>query len=204
MAKLEIKNTNITIAGNWNVAILTPQWIQTQFPTFNTEKNIPIEIGINIRDIRYEIQNLIINPRPDKLIVSPKFETKECFNNLIKLTEGILKKLTHTPIQAVGTNHAYILDEKEKIGQIFNDSAKTDEFYSTIGKKYSGTSVIQHVLTESDKQITIYYNISSNAKMISFNYNRNTNNIDEVIKFAKDFKNHNSDTKNIIKNLLRK
>ena len=93
MPELDLKNTNIAIVGNWNVAILTPQWIQAQFLSFNTGEDIPIEIGINIQDIRYEINNLIINPGPNRLIISPKLETKECFDSLIELTSGILENL---------------------------------------------------------------------------------------------------------------
>lgn len=203
MVKIDIQKTNITIAGNWNVAILTPEWIEEEFPDFWTGEKIPMEIGINIRDIRYEMKDLLINPRPDRLIISPKNETKECFDDLISLAGGILEKLSHTPIIAVGSNFAFVLDESDDISHVCGDNEKLHDHYNMIGKKYSGISVIQHVLTENDKQVTISYNLSINTKMVTFNYNRNTTNKDEVKGFVNDFKNHFVDAKNIIDKLLR-
>lgn len=204
MAKIDIRKTNITIVGNWNVAILNPDWIQAQFPKFKTSDRPQLEIGLNIRDIRYELKEIIINPRPDRLIITPKIVSNDCFGDLMDLTAGILEKLSHTPIVAVGSNFAFSLDESEDISHMCGDREELHSSYKKIGKKYSGSSVIQHILTESDMQITVSYHISANTKMVTFNYNRDSEIKEEVKSFINDFKKHYEDTQNIINNLLGK
>ncbi len=104
MAEFDLQNTNITILGQWNVAIISPLWIRSQFPEFYSTDEIPIQIGIMNHEIRFEIKNLVINVNPNHLVISPKVETDESFNNLITLSNGIVEKLSHTPIIAVGSN----------------------------------------------------------------------------------------------------
>lgn len=204
MAKIDLQNTNLTIVGHWNVAIITPPWIQTQFPEFKVTEDIPLEIGINIRDIRFTIKDLVINPSPNRLIISPKVETNECFESLILLMSGIIEKLNHTPMIAVGSNFAYVLDKSEEIVPIQGDAERLDEYYSKIGKKFSGNFVSQHVLVENDMEITVFYNLSPSARIVTFNYNINTNRLSHIVEFIKDFPKQKNDSFELLKNLLGK
>lgn len=204
MAKIDLQSTNLTVVGHWNVAIITPPWIQTQFPEFKVTEDIPIEIGINIRDIRFTIKDLIINPSPNRLIISPKFETTECFESLILLMSGIIEKLNHTPMVAVGSNFAYVIDKAEVIVAIQDDAERLDGYYSKIGKKFSGNFVSQHVLVDNDMQITIFYHMSPNERIVTFNYNINTNRPDHVVEFIKNFQNQKNDSFELLNNLLGK
>jgi len=71
------------------------------------------------------------------------------------------------------------------------------------GKKFSGNFISQHVIVEKERQITIYYNISPNAKVIAFNYNQNTNRQESILAFINDFKNQSVDSKSILDRLLK-
>jgi hypothetical protein len=203
MAKLQLENTNLVIVGSWNVAIITPQWIQTQFQRFNTEGDIPFEIGINIRDIRYDIKNININPRPDRLILSPKIETNDCFSDLIELSKGIISILSHTPIIAVGSNFAYVLNKEEKVLPVGCETEKIEEYYNKIGRKFSGQFVTQHIITEKDKQLTIIYNISPSSKMVSFNFHKSASKLDSIVDFIGDFINQFEEAKRILHKILK-
>lgn len=204
MAKIDLPNTNITIVGHWNVAIITPPWIQSQFPEFKVADDIPVEIGINIRDIRFTIKDLLINPSPNRLVVSPKAETQECCENLILLLRGIVEKLNHTPIDAIGSNFSYVLDKSEEVTPVKDDAERLDSFYAKTGKKFSGNFVSQHVLVEKDMQINVFYEISPSARIVKFNYHRDTSHQDEIVGFITDFPNQKKDSLNLLNNLLGK
>ena len=202
MAKIDLRKTNITIVGQWNVAILSPKWIQSQFPEFKSTDDIPMEIGINIRDIRFTIKDIIVNPSPNRLVVSPKVETNDCYETLIALVSGIVSELEHTPIIAVGSNFSYVLDKSEDIKPVSGDSERLDEYYKSIGKKFSGSFISQHVLVEKDRQITVHYDISPNAKIVSFNYHQNTENHERINNFIQDFINQQHDSSKMLSNLI--
>ncbi|MCK4907391.1 MAG: hypothetical protein KAS64_07570 [Spirochaetes bacterium] len=170
-----IENPSIVLLGMWNLGILQPKWFIDEFPDIIKEKEIPFEVNIQINALRFTIDdgNIQINPMPDKLIIRKIDGNTAVLDKIINLTKGIVKKLPHTPITAIGHNIGYELEESEEFGieginqyQEYEDKYK--EFYS---EAVLLNNNIKHSISFTDFTVNINYQIDRTKKNIGFNYN---------------------------------
>ena len=57
-----LENTNVVIVGAWNLSILTPDWLKSEFPNLVTPgQEIPLELSMGAQQsIRFEINEMIL------------------------------------------------------------------------------------------------------------------------------------------------
>ena len=67
--------TNLVISGNWNLSILTPDWILTEFKDkFKIQKEVPVEFSFQLKSFRFTIDDIIIQPDVNRLNLFTKIE----------------------------------------------------------------------------------------------------------------------------------
>lgn len=60
------ENANIVLLGAWTLSILNPTFFANEFPELKIERDVPVDIELNTRALRFTVQKIIINP--NKLI----------------------------------------------------------------------------------------------------------------------------------------
>lgn len=113
------KTSTIVLVGKWNPAILTPQWVGKHL--FEKEK-IKFEVTFGSRYLlRLSGPGAEIAPTPDRVTIYAEESTHEGLDCIERLGRKLIEMLPHTPIEAVGVNHAFVEDSAEpEIVSLFN------------------------------------------------------------------------------------
>ncbi len=203
---MEVKEkTNIVLLGSWNLGILTPSFFANEFSDLKMEKDINVEMILGTGGFRFSVQNIIINPNPNKLILFSTINDYENYNLMEEIAIKIVEKLHYTPIMAVGHNISYFTDSAFKLFE--NDKLdQCEEFY----KKETSTIAlnsqeVKHALSYENYTLNLTYNVNRQRNYVTFNYNYPTNNSDnnKTIEYLGSFKKNIEESKVICTKLVK-
>jgi hypothetical protein len=113
-----------------------------------------------------------------------------------KSIDDLYATLPYTPIEAVGYNFLYELEESENfVMDVDFEASHYDKIFKTIKASAGTESVIQHSLSLNDDAyviLNLQHKISSKKKFLTINYHYQTNNDKERIKnsLAKFYSNY--------------
>lgn len=111
--KLVSTETSLVIAGAWNPAILTPQWVLQHGLNKSLDGGnliqafLPATQGVIFEFPRYVLEDLSFSVRPDLFILSPVESTPERIVALEDAAARMLEQLKHTPITGIGHNFEF-------------------------------------------------------------------------------------------------
>lgn len=183
------ESPNLVIAGIWNLGILTPQWYAKEFPDLIKQKEFSTEIQIGIGALRFTVENIIINPTPDKLIFFSKSSESAQYELIEKLALGTITKLPHTPITALGHNISYF-SNGEKF-RLFESGIldKNEEFYKKeVAVIALNSQSVKHSLSYENYSLNLTYDFNRKKNFVSFNYHYEVSNIDKIKECILDFR----------------
>ncbi|MBF0536618.1 MAG: hypothetical protein HQL03_00005 [Nitrospirae bacterium] len=202
------ENPSIVIVGIWNTGILTPQWYSVQFKDKIDNKNVRLELQFGANNMAFTIDDIKIVPEQGKLLFMSNKNDESTYEKLKYFAYETVSRLEYTPIQALGHNVAYHLEddnvdiEQLSINNIF------DGYIKLYNNKIKGAILlsqdITHTLIIGDCKLNLSYRITNNKKTIAFNYHYETNNIDETKKYINEFTKNIESSKELVTNLIRK
>lgn len=144
--KPNINEWTIVIVGNWNVAILNPDWVSENIFE-ESVINVEVIFGAGQTGLKLSSGNVQIIPTPDRIIFSA-FSTgdvSKAETSAVKL----LQKLPVTPIKSIGVNFGFIEDDPSKdILSLFDLRDKSG--ISDAGWTISETSIIRRLKLNSE------------------------------------------------------
>ncbi len=205
MAKTLLQNTSIVILGAWNVGILNTQWFKIHFPEFLTEPETPVEVALGPKyEIRFTLSHILIHVSSDRIMLFPKQENDQCYENITKLSTGIFNKLPHTPISNIGHNIAYQLVDNESFKLFKVDQLRTyKEFYNeNLESEYFSSQQIKHIITFEDHILNLTYDMDQERNILSFNFHYDVKNTSKIKKFLSDFRKNLLESKEIFNKLV--
>lgn len=202
---MEIKgNTNLVIAGNWNLSILTPDWFLKQFPDkIQHKKQIPVEFSVGTGAIRFTLENILVQPASNRLDLITRFEGVNHYNRIIDFAVGIVEKLPHTPITAVGHNISYYLTtekfkccEEEKLDEL------QDQYSKFIKKTVLNSQQIKHSLEFEDHILNLLFDVNRKKSYIDFNFHYKVTETQKIRNYVASFTENILSSKEIFKELV--
>ena len=103
--------TTLVIAGAWNPAILTPEWVlrhalQKELDATN-KIQAAMPVGLLFEFPRFELEDLYFMARTDAFILFPKPIAEDRFLVIESVAQRTLDQLSHTPITGVGHNFEF-------------------------------------------------------------------------------------------------
>ena len=114
--------TSLVILGNWNPAILQPNWIVRH--GFGTEEELTVLLEFSpIAGMppRFTIEGLRILATNDHVLVNPEQTTADSLELAENVVGSMLDRLSHTPIRAFGQNFEFSEDDvSPRMSQLFN------------------------------------------------------------------------------------
>lgn len=142
-----VEGTSLVVVGNWNPAILQPEWIvreviggdpaatQVQLE-FSPIAGIPPKTTIG---------NVTFVPTNSRLQMHPKFVNEENLLQVETYTRKILASLLHTPVKAIGENFLFRLAEPSEAAvnefPVVQDLTEKLDFDFTVKDREIGLSV---------------------------------------------------------------
>jgi hypothetical protein len=119
--KRDLERLSLVIAGRWNTAILSPDWLSKQI--FNAS-----EVGIMFPVLGwgppiFEASGLRITATDVALTFSPTQDSDELLQKIEIAGRQILDTLCHTPVGAFGENFHYLVpDPPPELMTVINDT----------------------------------------------------------------------------------
>jgi hypothetical protein len=111
MMELTPGETALVVAGAWNAAILTPEWVLKHGLDREGEARvrvfIPAGAGAIFEFPRYSLDRFSYVVRPDALAIAPLHTAEEDIQLVEDATAKMLEALRHTPVTGVGHNFEF-------------------------------------------------------------------------------------------------
>ena len=111
MMELVPAETALVIAGAWNAAILTPEWVLKNGLDREGEERVrvffPAGPGAIFDFPRYSLDRFSYVVRPDALVIAPAATVQEDVQLVEDATAKMLEALRHTPVTGVGHNFEF-------------------------------------------------------------------------------------------------
>lgn len=127
--KINHGETSLVIAGAWNPAILSPQWVlqhglgKALDGTNRIQAYMPAGQGVIFEFPRYVLDDLTFSARADALVIIPTTTKKEEMTIAEDAAAKMLQELRHTPVGGIGHNFEFREPnpQPEQL-QVFTDS----------------------------------------------------------------------------------
>lgn len=174
--KLLSEKTTLVIAGAWNPAIITPQWIGKNILNIPEGTSFQVGMDLPIQGLggspRFTFSDLSYTPTPDTLTFyfSPEHPAKT-----IEVARTILETLPHTPIVALGINFSFSVDPGS--GELKNSTAWSAAICDLLTDDDSAKIVTQSWqlgLKTLNHLMNVIYQSSAEAATISVNHHYET------------------------------
>jgi hypothetical protein len=180
---------SLVIAGIWNLGILSPPWFAKEFPDLVKQKEVPLEIQLGTNSLRFTINGIIINPNPNKLIFFSKTKEDSQYELIEQFAQGVVSRLPHTPITALGHNISYFTDEEEF--SLFEKDILNkceDSYKSKLNISALNSQETVHSLSYENFNLNLTYNFNRKKKFVSFNYHYEVTDIEKIKVYIAEFK----------------
>ena len=129
--KLLDSESTLVILGNWNPAILQPDWILRHgFQTDTEDERTVLAEFSSIVGMppRFTIEGLRITANNERVLISPENTTEDSLELAETVARSMLEKLSHTPILAFGQNFEFSDGEtSSSLSRLFNISDRLAE-----------------------------------------------------------------------------
>jgi len=182
--------TTLVLAGAWNGAILTPDWILRHGLGKSREEAqgavVQVELPAGpfgaLESPRFTLEGFTYVARPDALILMPAATDEQSLKLIETCALGVLTTLKHTPIAGIGHNLEYAsedpaLHRPESFAQSQNDlldvAPQDWEAYKT---------VIASQFNAGAAQVNVQRYADSQKMGIKFNFHHAANNADDALK----------------------
>jgi len=188
-----INQFTIVVLGNFNPAILHPEWFDRNqvLPPHEVRdiaeakirepeglEGIKIKfIGTNVlvsgMETRLALPSYKVNVTPEKFEASTS--KKEKYEELTEFVAATFKILEHTPVNAIGINFMSSLKFPEQARDLMNQyfCGKPDRLSSVFGKNYSIDTKIRYDYDDSKVTLLLDVKEENNEIGINFNYHKN-------------------------------
>ncbi|TXG81684.1 MAG: hypothetical protein E6R14_07455 [Thermomicrobiales bacterium] len=111
-----LESSSLVLAGAWNTAILSPDWIARQ--VLNQEQGQPVSVLVAFplgfgMPPSFRLEGVVYQIFPDRVTLAPPTWADESLNQVEQLAIGIAGKLPYTPLVGVGQNFDLVLEDPD-------------------------------------------------------------------------------------------
>jgi hypothetical protein len=119
--RTDLSRCSVNLAGSWNQAIFTPEWVRTRLMNAAAPPPLPnigfLPVGIFIR---FDIERAFLVILPGQIQIGPLEDAPEAWEDCERFARLILEKLPETPVQAFGINFGFDLEETAEVQAVMD------------------------------------------------------------------------------------
>lgn len=115
--KIVAENSTLVLAGSWNPAILTPNWIAKTILKLPPEPHFDVKVEMQVAQgavQRLSFLGLSYVASPQFLVFFIDPANTEAAAKAVRVARGVLEILSHTPITGVGCNFDFVVEEHKE------------------------------------------------------------------------------------------
>lgn len=174
--KLIPEETTLVIAGAWNSAIVTPEWIQKyglkkaagQEVPFQAV--VPVGAGMFFEFPKFKFDGISIVVRPDAMILSQSDVSEEQMDGIETVAANTVGELKHTPVGGVGHNFGFC-DEAPGVQFLETFTNSQNDLVGAAPDGWNVTStVLVTTLTYGDTQVNLQRSVVAGKLNVKFNF----------------------------------
>lgn len=176
---------DVVVIGFWNPAILTPAGIAYRLLKLPKDTPVQVEVPLDgLAPYRVRDRSLVIMASPTELHIAAETSGYENLNEALKIASTALNDLPETPVRAAGFNIRYCIDSPpDNILRFITseiDDSLSDEGYEILSR------ILRRSLKwrQGNLNIELSYD-EQGSSIISLNFDRQTENIAELIEWIK-------------------
>lgn len=180
--------TSLVIAGSWNAAILTPNWVLKHGLACTGEERVQIFFaagtGLVFEFPKYTLDAFSYIVRPDALIVTPPETTQSRVETVEEATAKMLEALRHTPVTGVGHNFEF-RDSNPKVeaSTIFTGARQDLADQMPTGWESAATNIVASFKrADGNVIVNITRLLDAGTIVVKFNFHHATSTIDQAIE----------------------
>lgn len=203
--KLVSTETSLVIAGAWNPAILTPDWVlkhglgKTSDESNLVQAFLPAMQGVIFEFPRYKLEQLTYLVRPDALILSPVESSDDELKSLERMAAKILEELKHTPITGIGHNFTFI-DASPQPQALDLFTASRQDLTDNMPEGWTPATTTLNATFKNAKEnviLNIQRQIDANELKVSFNFHHPVKSEDDAKLIFEGRNGYNQMSKNL-------
>jgi hypothetical protein len=180
--------TSLVIAGSWNAAILTPNWVLKHGLARTGEERVqiffPAGTGLIFEFPKYTLDAFSYVVRPDVLIVTPPETTQSRVETIEEAAAKMLEALRHTPVTGVGHNFEFRDSDPEvNASAIFTGARQDLADQMPTGWESAATNIVASFKrTDSNVIVNITRLLDAGTMVVKFNFHHAITTIDQAIE----------------------
>jgi hypothetical protein len=185
--------TSLVVAGAWNPAILTPEWVLRHGLNRPAGQPEPIQVfvpagsGLILDFPRYALPEFTFVVRPDTLIMTPGQQTFDHLDVLENAAAAMLEHLRHTPISGIGHNFEY-RDADPSPDQLENFTRSRQDISDIMPEGWSAAStVVASAFKKADESVitTITRQFDAGTVSVKFNFHHPISNVEQALQILR-------------------
>lgn len=210
--KLVPNETCLVVAGAWNPAVVTPEWLlkfglKSEAGLENrVQAFIPTGVGMVFEFPRFSLDRFSFVVRPDTLIFYPKESLESQMAEIEFVAGNTVHELTHTPIRGIG--HNFEFRDAEPDAQFLSafTNSQTDLIDATPNGWTVSTSTVTTALQVGDSIVNITRYFDGSQLSVRFNFHHQVEGGVEAVKLLRSQtgERHFFDSYNIARDLITK
>jgi hypothetical protein len=183
--------TSLVIAGAWNVAILTPDWVLKHGLQKKGEERVqvffPAGPGLVFEFPRYALEDFSFVVRPDALILSPPGLESSKLEIVEDAAANMLDVLKHTPVTGVGHNFEF-RDENSSPQHLGVFTAARQDIADSIPSGWSpAASTLASSFTNEGGKVIVTINriFDANTVILKFNFHHPVSSVPQALQILR-------------------
>jgi hypothetical protein len=113
--KAVLENWSLVLAGAWNAAILTPDWLSRHLGFPAQGLNLEFPVGNPTLPVRFRFSEVRMVVLPQVLVLAPLRDEEASLTQMEAYARVLLEHLPHTPVTAVGINFDFTQAEPGEV-----------------------------------------------------------------------------------------
>lgn len=165
-----VEGWTIVLAGFWNRAIFTPQWLQAR-NLFPADRNIGLELAVGTPRVspRLVLDGINLRVEPSLLVVGTDAALDDRLTRMEELATRIAQELPHTPLMATGINFQWKeADPSDNLLRVFETTDR--DRLADFGLQVTGATTIRRELEDNGQRIN-FSGVLDSEMQVAFDFN---------------------------------
>lgn len=183
-----IKGTNVVVlVGSWNIAIFTPEWVKEnllldkEFKVF-----FPSMVGCSLK-FQTDLLAFCIEGNRLQFEIINSDKLQDAYVEIIGLLRIILRKLAHTPLNAMGTNYVFDFDAPFDELSTIQENGPLQKIVNMLETGVKSQALVRTFDLGDKKELNLRLeSVQDGVNRIDFNFNYNIKNVIEVMNLLGD------------------
>lgn len=178
---MKLESTSLVVRGNWNVAILSPEWIVSNIlRRAGEEVNVLVQLSGPPFVPAYIIEGVKYSIKQARVELFPASWSNEDLSTVERVASSIATALPHTPVRGLGLNFNFVVDELDP-ATVRKFDVENDILGYLPGEVTTRKTEIHKAFSMGDCILSIMQSLDPNSKyVVRFNYHFDISTIGEV------------------------